>query len=98
MSYTIPEPLPEDLERVMEARAYVQSRFYPPLPSAYGDLAVIALREYREYGPDGVVSLPDDLNPLPREAREDLDGDLYVEAAELIRILRIGHLIETEEF
>lgn len=91
-TYTIPTPADEDREAVVQARAYVASRFYPPLPAAYGDLAVIALREFREYGEESHVNLPDDLNPLPAAAERDEDGDLYVEAGELIRILHLEHM------
>ena len=96
-TYTIPAPADEDRQSVMEARAYVASRFYPPLPHEYGDLAVIALREYREHGPESHVNLPEDLNPLPRETRRDEDGDLYVEAATLIDILRLGHMLDYDD-
>lgn len=80
-----------------QAEAYVASRFYPPLPHEYGALAIIAVREYREHGPDSHVNLPDDLNPLPRQTRLDDDGDLFVEAAHLIEILRLDHLIGSSE-
>ena len=83
--------------RVAEAEAYVMTRFYPPLPAAYGELAVTALEEYAEHGPDSHVNLPDDLEMLPATAERDADGDLYVTAAELIRVLRIEHLIDSEE-
>lgn len=79
------------------ARAYVRSRFYPPLPVEYGDLAVIAVREYREHGPRARVNLPADLNPLPRDLGVDDDGDLYVEAADLIRALRLEHMVADDD-
>lgn len=79
--------------RVAEAAAYVQTRFYPPLPAAYGEIAVTALEEYAEYGADGIVNLPDDLNPLPRGTYRDDDGDLAVPVLTVIDALRIGHLI-----
>lgn len=80
-----------------QAEAYVASRFYPPLPREYGALAIIAVREYREYGPEAHVNLPGDLNPLPRQTRLDDDGDLFVEAAHLIEILRLDHLIADDD-
>jgi len=82
---------------VAQAEAYVRTRFFPPLPVAYGELAVTAVEEYRNYGPDSHVNLPEDLPLLPKGADRDLDGDLYVTAAELIRILRIEHMIDEEE-
>lgn len=83
--------------QVAQATAYVQSRFFPPLPPMYGELAVTAVEECQEYGPDSHVNLPDDLPLLPRQARRDLDGDLYVTAGELLTILRLDHLIEEED-
>ena len=80
-------------QRIAEATAYVGSRFYPPLPAAYGELAVVALEEWEQYGEDGVVNLPDDLNPLPRTAYRDDDGDLAVKAVDLLHNLRLDHLL-----
>lgn len=87
----------DERQSVMEARAYVTSRFFPPLPVEYGDIAVIALREYREHGPEAHVNLPDHLNPKPRLTYRDEDGDLYSEAAHLIEILRIEHMTWDDE-
>lgn len=84
-------------QRVVEATAYVTSRFYPPLPAAYGAIAVTALEEYAEHGEDGIVKLPSDLNPLPRGAYVDDDGDLAVPVRNVIDALRIGHLIDDFE-
>jgi hypothetical protein len=85
------------LALVAQAEAYVRTRFFPPLPAAYGELAVTALEEYRNYGPDSHVNLPKDLALLPRGAERDpWNGDLYVTAAELIRILRIEHMLDDE--
>lgn len=83
-----------------QAEAYVATRFFPPLPHEYGALAIIAVREYREHGPEAHVNLPADLNPLPRQTSVDDDGDLFVEAAHLIEILRLDHLIleDDDEF
>lgn len=83
--------------RVAEATAYVTTRFYPPLPAAYGEVAVTALEEYAEYGADGIVNLPDGLNPVPRGTYRDDDGDLAVPALTVINALRIGHLIDSPE-
>lgn len=80
-----------------QAEAYVATRFFPPLPHEYGALAIIAVREYREHGPEAHVNLPADLNPLPRQTSTDEDGDLFVEAAHLIEILRLEHLILDDE-
>ncbi len=61
--------------------------------AAYGEVAVTALEEYAAYGADGIVNLPDDLNPLPRGTYRDDDGDLAVPVLTVIDALRIGHLI-----
>lgn len=89
-------------QRVVEATAYVTSRFYPPLPQAYGELAVKALEVWDEEGYDGVVALPEDLNPHPRTAYDVIDPETerlvpVVKARDLIDALRIGHLIEDFE-
>jgi hypothetical protein len=77
--------------RVAQAEAYVQSRFYPPLPSEYGALAVQAVDAcnegdlYREFAVGH-------LNPTPRYTDED--GN--VTAAALVEVLRLGHMIEED--
>lgn len=85
-----------ETDQLMEARAYVRTKFFPPLPTVYGDLACVALREYREHGPDARIGIPEGIDPTPRDIEHD-DNGYYVTAAELIRILRIEHMIEDEE-
>lgn len=80
---------------VASAESYVQSRFYPPLPRAYGALLVEAIEVVNECG-DGLVQLPDDLNPLPRAAVADVNGTHFVGARELVRILRAEHVLAGE--
>lgn len=82
MSTTKPDP------RIYIAQGYVQSRFYPPLPEVYGDLAVQALDAYAE-DEDAVIPLPEGLYPYPGGAEEDEDGNLTVRAAILLDALRI---------
>ena len=88
----------DEREAAQSARLYVTTRFFPPLPAIYGDVAVVALREYREHGPEAHVNLPDHLNPKPRLTYRDEDGDLYSEAAHLIEILRLEHMLDDEEY
>lgn len=81
-------------ERVRDASLYVTTRFYPPLPAEYGELAVQALEQWAEHGDVGNVIVPDHLNPKPRTAYRGQDGTIRVLAHDLIGILRIGHLID----
>ena len=92
------EPLDAARSRqVAQAISYVQTRFFPPLPARYGELAVTALEEAREYGLDSHVNLPEDLELLPKNIGRDEDGDLFVTAGELIRVLRLEHMLEPDE-
>lgn len=77
---------------LMEARAYVATRFYPPLPVAYGDLLVEALDAARR-GDAGKRLDVKGLNPQPRCAA----ADGTVSAADLLDILRIDPDLYTDE-
>ena len=83
--------------RLMEARAYVQTRFYPALPPVYGDLAVEAIDTYYMDGYSGLVTIPEGTNPTPRQAFEDEDGNLVVRAGDLITALRLEHMVDEEQ-
>jgi hypothetical protein len=78
--------------RVAQAEAYVQSRFYPPLPSEYGALAVQAVDACNEGDPYREFSVLH-LNPQPKYTDED--GN--VTAAALVSVLRLEHMIEEDE-
>lgn len=85
-------------QRVIEATAYVTSRFFPPLPQAYGELAVAALEQYAEDGhDDGIIVLPEGLNPRPRHAYLDRSGTPVVGVGALIDALRLNHMIDDFE-
>ena len=86
----------EEQERLIDAVHYVTCRFFPPLPVEYGPLAIIAVREYHENGPEAHVNLPADLNPMPRAARLDDDGDPFIWACELVDALRIWHMVDDD--
>lgn len=80
---------------VASAESYVQSRFYPPLPRAYGALLVEAIETVNAHS-DGLIELPEGLNPVPRGAVEDSEGVLFIGARELVRILRAEHVLAGE--
>lgn len=75
--------------RVIQAEAYVRSRFYPPLPHEYGRLAVEAVDAVNEGNPEHRLDVSG-LNPQPRQTDED--GTVRADA--LVEILRLEHLIE----
>jgi hypothetical protein len=86
-----------DISREMGMRAYLQSRFYPPLPEGYVGPALEAIDLCNAGDYSAYVSLPSDINPQPREVEEDGEGNLVVEAAHLVGILRLEHVIENDE-
>jgi hypothetical protein len=75
-------------QKLLAARAYVTSRFYPPLPVTYGDLAVEAVEACQAGDVDRFVELSPDLNPLPR-GYEDRNGVLGIRACRLVHALRL---------
>lgn len=85
-----------DISREMGMRAYLQSRFYPPLPEGYVAPALEAIDLCNAGDYSAYVMLPEGLNPLPREA-EEVDGVVQVEAGHLVGILRLDHVIENDE-
>lgn len=89
-----------DDPRLPGARAYVQTRFYPPLPTEYAEIGLAAV-DLVNGGDDGenVLIIPEDTNPMPRGARMSEDGTLIeVDPGHVVDILRLGHLIEAGEW
>lgn len=98
----------ERSREVAMATAYVRSRFYPPLPHVYGELAVDARDAYRE-DPDAILTLPHDLPVLPKQAEpvtEEVSGPegweltltgWTISAAEFLCALRLDHLLADED-
>lgn len=83
------------ITRAMEARAYVQTRFYPPLPLVYGDHAVTALDRI-ESGEETPIDLGD-IQPWPRGAYTDERGELVITPRALLHALRLTHMIDTDD-
>lgn len=81
--------------RVAQAEAYVRSRFYPPLPVEYGVLACEAVDACNAGTPDEEIDVSD-LNPQPRAAYDDGDGNTVVTARDLVAVLRLEHLLAEE--
>lgn len=70
--------------RLPVAVAYVHTRFFPPLPAAYGALALEALDAVNEDDLGRPVLLPVDLDPKPRAAIGDA-----IDAGTLYHVLRL---------
>lgn len=87
---------PEQERTIPQAEAYIATRFFPPLPSVYGRLAVEAVALVNEGSPESTVTIPLDCAMFPSAAVETEDG-FEIEAAELVYALRLGHMIEDEE-
>ncbi len=80
----------EHAAEIAQAESYVRSRFYPPLPTAYGELAVRAVHAVNEGDPYAELDVTG-IDPQPAAAR---DGK--VTAARLVSALRLSHLIDDE--
>lgn len=78
-------------QRLMEARAYVQSRFFPPLPVEYGDLAVQAVDAVNGGYPFTLL----DVSDLDLQPRGTVDGK--VTALHLVEVLHLIHLLDTDD-
>lgn len=76
---------------IAQAEAYVQTRFFPPLPVAYGVLAVHALQAANGGDAAAWIYLPVDLDPRPRKAYGD-----RIAAADLIDALKLWHLVDED--
>ena len=68
---------------------HLQGNFYPPLPQAYVEPALEAIKWVREGEFGVVIYLPSDLNPMPRAAKKHED-QWYVFSADLFDALRLG--------
>lgn len=77
--------------RIADAESYVTTRFFPPLPRAYGALAVQAVDLVNGEAGGVLIPLPTDLQPVPR-----LATDGHVRAVDLVDCLRLWHLIDGE--
>ena len=77
---------------VASAAAYVQSRFFPPLPREYGELAVQAIQAHEDGDPLRLILIDPELNPQPKGT---VHG--YVTAARLVTALRLQHMIDDDE-
>lgn len=85
------------LSQIAQAEAYVASRFFPPLPREYGRLAVAAVEEVNGGDPFSIVSIPADIEIVPKGA--ELVGQFYeITALRLVEVLRLTHLIADDEW
>lgn len=89
------ENRPDRRDLIVAATLYVTSRFYPPLPAAYGELAVTAVDRVNS-GDDTPIDVTD-VNPRPRQYWTGGDGRAYVEPAALVDALRLHHTIDTDD-
>jgi hypothetical protein len=62
----------------------VGSNFYPPLPVEYIELGMKALEE-----PNSFIRIPEDLNPKPRAAWEDVEEGWLIDGWTLINIMHL---------
>jgi len=81
----------EHRREIAQAEAYVRSRFFPPLPSEYGELAVRAVHAVNEGDPYARFKVGH-LNPEPKGTA----ADGTVTAARLVEVLRLSHLIDDD--
>lgn len=77
--------------RIMDARAYVQSRFFPPLPVEYGDLAVQAVDAVNGGYPFTLL----DVSDLDLQPKGTIDGK--VTALRLVEVLHLIHLLDSDD-
>lgn len=80
--------------REMDALAYVRSRFYPPLHAWYAVAAVRSVDAVNAGRPEERIAIPSHVEPVPTNAYQVRNGRLVVEAREVVRILRLDHMIE----
>lgn len=85
-----------DRERLIGAELYVQTRFYPPLPSEYGTYAVLAVDACNEGEPEREILLDPDLPMHPRQSTFDESGSVSCPAEALVDALRLWHMVEEE--
>ena len=77
--------------RVAQAEAYVRTRFFPPLPVEYGDLAVEAVDRVNS-GDDTPLDVTG-LAVRPR-ASYDVDGHEHIAPLDLVEALRLQHMLD----
>ncbi len=78
--------------RLPTAQAYIRARFFPPIPAeAYGPAALAALDAIAEDEPERLIDLPPWTEPLPA-GYTDTDEGFAVDAATLVRVLRLDRL------
>jgi hypothetical protein len=68
---------------------HLQGNFYPALPQAYVAPALEAIEWVRQGEFDVIIFLPENLNPLPRQAKQH-NGVWYVTSSDLFDVLRLG--------
>jgi hypothetical protein len=76
--------------------AQLQGNFFPPLPLAYIDPIIEALTACNEGDWERAIILSDDLNPLPRVAEINEEGQITIKAGNLVDITRTGAFIEID--
>lgn len=81
----------EHAAEIAQAESYVRSRFFPPLPAEYGELAVRAVHAVNDGDPYRRFDVGH-LNPEPRGT----GPDGKVTAARLVEVLRLSHLIDDD--
>lgn len=79
--------------RVVQAEAYVQTRFFPPLPYEYGALAIEAVDACNDGDPYYEISLPHYI-PVKPKAADEMGN---ITAAALVSALRLEHLVDYDE-
>lgn len=79
---------------IAQAEAYVRTKFFPPLPVEYGELAVRAVALVNAGDPYALLDVSG-LNPEPRGAVGHYDAR-KVTAARLVEVLRLGHMIDDD--
>lgn len=75
---------------------YLRTRFFPPLPYEYDDLAREAIDAINSGNTHALVVIPDDLDPKPRKAFFQPDGTLTVRAIDLVYALRLDSELSDE--
>lgn len=78
------------MQNLDQALSYhLQGNFFPPLPQAYIEPAKEAIEFVRQGEFEVIIFLPENLNPLPRNAKKHND-QWYVTASDLFDALRLG--------
>lgn len=75
---------------------HLSGNFYPPLPQDYVPLAVEARDACLEADWNRPITIPANINPVPRQAQQMEDGSWQVSAAQLLDVLRL-HVPDEED-